>query len=82
MASLAEVEYPIHTKIDFLPVAQAREEAGACHFSQGGGAGMVRGPLGWLFQLLGGRETYMRAYPEPTPRLRERDLFAGVNVDR
>ncbi|NTW03935.1 MAG: GlcNAc-PI de-N-acetylase, partial [Oscillochloris sp.] len=82
LASLAEVEYPIHTKIDFLPVAQAREEAGACHFSQGGGAGMVRGPLGWLFQLLGGRETYMRAYPEPTPRLRERDLFAGVNVDR
>ena len=78
LASLAEVEYPIHAEVDFLPVTKAREEAGACHASQGGGSGMMRGPLGWVFRLLGGRETFMRAFPEPTPGVRERDLFAEV----
>jgi LmbE family N-acetylglucosaminyl deacetylase len=80
LASLAEVEYPIHAEVDFLPVTRAREEAGACHASQGGGAGMMSGPAGWLFRLLGGRETFMRAFPEPTPGPREHDLFAGVQI--
>jgi LmbE family N-acetylglucosaminyl deacetylase len=80
LASLAEVEYPIHAEIDFLPVTKAREQAGACHASQGGGSGMISGPAGWLFRVLGGRETFMRAFPQPTPGPRERDLFAGVRI--
>lgn len=81
LASLAEVEFPIHAEIDFLPVAQAREAAGACHVSQGGASGGLRSAIGRLFLTFGGRETYMRAFPEPAPGLRERDLFEGVNVE-
>ncbi|MBX0330111.1 PIG-L family deacetylase [Oscillochloris sp. ZM17-4] len=81
VASLAEVEYPIHAKIDFLPMARAREEAGACHVSQGGASGGLRSVVGRLLLLLGGRDTFMRAFPEPTPGLRERDLFEGVTID-
>ncbi len=78
LAALAEVEFPIHAQIDVLAVAAARERAGAHHASQGGGSALLRGPLGQIFQLLGGHETFMRAHPEPPPGLRERDLFAGV----
>jgi LmbE family N-acetylglucosaminyl deacetylase len=83
LASLAEVEFPVHAVIDFLPVAKAREQAGACHVSQGGGGGGgLRKLVGRVLLLLGGRETFMRAYPEPPRGLRERDLFEGVNFDR
>jgi len=78
LASLAEVEFPIHARVDILAVAAARQRAGAHHASQGGGSPLFRGPLGALFQILGGRETFMRAHPEPPPGLRETDLFAGV----
>jgi LmbE family N-acetylglucosaminyl deacetylase len=81
LAALAEVDFPIHAEIDFLPVTKARDEAAACHLSQGGGAGGMRGVIGWLMQLFGGRDTFMRAYPTPSPGLRERDLFAGVRVE-
>lgn len=77
LAALAALEFPLHAKIDFLPVAAARAAAGACHASQGGAP--LRGPLGRLFGLLGSYETFMRAYPEPSPSLRERDLFEGVH---
>ncbi|NTV62902.1 MAG: GlcNAc-PI de-N-acetylase [Oscillochloris sp.] len=81
LAALAEVAFPIHAEIDFLPVTKARDEAAACHVSQGGGSGGLRGVLGVLGQILGSRDTFMRAYPEPAPKQRERDLFAGVNID-
>jgi LmbE family N-acetylglucosaminyl deacetylase len=78
LVALADVEFPIHAEVDVQAVARARAQAGACHASQGGGSGMLRGPLGWLFNLIGGRESFMRAYPEAPPARRERDLFAGV----
>jgi LmbE family N-acetylglucosaminyl deacetylase len=79
IAALAEVEFPIHARVDILPVQAAREAAAACHASQGGGGGGLLGKLaGRAFGLVGGYETFMRAYPEAPPGLHEDDLFAGV----
>ncbi len=77
LASLAEVDFPIHARIDYLPVVEARLAAARCHASQGGER-FAAGLLAWLGRLLGGSETYMRAFPEAPPGLRERDLFEGV----
>ncbi|MCU0493945.1 MAG: PIG-L family deacetylase [Chloroflexaceae bacterium] len=78
LASIAREEFSIHARIDFLPVADRRAAASARHASQGGGSMLLRGPLGLLFRLLGGHETYMRAFPPAPPGLQERDLFVGV----
>lgn len=80
LAGIAVEDFPIHAEIDARAVANQRSEAAACHASQGGDTALRRGVLGWLFRVLGGRETFMRAYPEPPPGLRERDLFAGVRL--
>lgn len=77
LASLAEVEFPIHTRIDILTAAAARDRAAACHASQGGGSGLFS-LVGRILRLFGGTDTYMRAYPAPPPGLLEDDLFTGV----
>jgi LmbE family N-acetylglucosaminyl deacetylase len=79
ITSLAEVEFPIHARIDILPFQVARAAAGACHASQGGaGGGRLNRVLGAAFNLVGGYETFMRAYPPAPEGLREQDLFEGV----
>jgi LmbE family N-acetylglucosaminyl deacetylase len=81
IASLAEVEFPIHARVDTLAVNAAREAAVRSHVSQGGAsAGPVRQLLGRAFALVGGYETFSRAFPEAPPGLSERDLFAGVVI--
>ncbi len=77
LVSIAEVEFPVHARIDYRSVAKIRDEASQCHASQGG-MGNVRGPIGWLRRLMFSRETYMRAYPPPVNGVIERDLFAGI----
>jgi mycothiol S-conjugate amidase len=78
LASLAEVDFPIHARIDYLPVVAARMAAARCHASQGGER-FASGPFAWYGRLFGGAETFMRAHPEAPPGLRERDLFEGVS---
>jgi LmbE family N-acetylglucosaminyl deacetylase len=80
IAALAEVDFPIHTRIDVRPVIGIKHTAAACHSSQGGGSG--GGPGRWLETLLGASESFMRAYPEAPPPRIERDLFAGVDENR
>lgn len=80
IASLAEVDFPIHAKIDIRSVMELKQKASACHSSQGGGA-MAGFQLAWA-RLVGGSETYMRAHPQPPPPQIERDLFAGVDERR
>ncbi len=80
LAEVAREDFPIHARIDFREVAQAKTQATACHASQGGPP--TSGLLGWAFQLAGGKETFMRVQPPATPRLSERDLFAGVDGAR
>ncbi|GAB4434287.1 MAG: PIG-L family deacetylase [Chloroflexi bacterium OHK40] len=78
LAALAAYEFPTHASIDILPVLPARERAVACHASQGGGSGGLRGGLARLLALAGGHETYMRAHPPAPEGLHETDLFEGV----
>lgn len=77
LAALAEVAFPIHARIDTIAVTAQRLAAARCHASQGGEA-FADGLPSRIGRLFGGVESFMRAYPEPEPGLRERDLFAGV----
>ena len=59
---LADVDFPVHVRLDIGPVADVKLEAGAQHASQGGGRPR-RGWFGFFARLWGDREEYMRAYP-------------------
>lgn len=80
IASLAEVDFPIHAKIDIRSVLDVKQKASACHSSQGGGR--IGGVIGRLASLFGGVETFMRASPVPPPAQIERDLFLVVDEQR
>jgi LmbE family N-acetylglucosaminyl deacetylase len=76
LKELAEVEFPVHVRVDITPVAEIKREAGAQHISQGG-VGMRRGLIGFITRVFGEKEDYMRAYP-PMENGRQRivnDLF-------
>jgi len=78
LISITEVKFPVDARINFKSVARLREEATACHASQGGGR-LMRGPMAHLRRILGSYDTYMRAYPQPASRERlELDLFDGI----
>jgi len=81
LTKMAGVEYPIHAVVRLSKRAvQMRNSAAACHASQGGGR-FPRGPfrvMRIVERLRGPRDYFMRAYPPPTSRRREKDLFEGV----
>ena len=78
LKELAEVDFPVHVRLDIRSVAEIKNEAGACHASQGGGQ-MRRGLMGLVTRVFGEREDYMRAYPPVDGDFRrQRDLFDGV----
>ena len=62
LKELAEVDFPVHARIDITGVAEIKREAGYQHASQGG-TQMRRGWMGLMTKLLGEREEFMRAYP-------------------
>ena len=64
LASLANVDFPTHVRIDYTPVSEKKTQASACHASQGGSQ-MRRGVIGAVFRLLGESDTFMQAYPPP-----------------
>lgn len=78
LASIAAVSFPTHAVIDYREVAAVRDDASACHASQGG-QGMVSGILATLRRWFASRETYMRAEPQPLDGHIERDLFEGLD---
>ncbi len=81
MVSIAQENFPIHADIDFGPVAKIREEASACHASQGGGGFASGGLMGLLRRIFMSKEQYMLASPTPRPNdKRVNDLFAGIGV--
>jgi mycothiol S-conjugate amidase len=65
LKELAEVDFPVHARIDITPVAEVKRDAGRQHASQGGSQ-MRRGWMGLIVQVLGEREEFMRAYPSVT----------------
>lgn len=78
LASLANVYFPVHARVNYREVVEAKTEASLCHKSQGG-AGMTRGPLGWILRRGSTQESFMQAYPPPKNGKVERDLFAGLS---
>jgi LmbE family N-acetylglucosaminyl deacetylase len=77
LTALAVEDFPIHAQIKYKSVETRKNAASYCHASQGG-AGLAKGPLKWVAQLVGGRDQFMRAYPSPRPGERETDLFDGI----
>lgn len=78
LVSIASVSFPVNAVIDYRSVLQVRDEAAACHASQGGGGQITGGLMGSLRRAFAARENYMRAFPEPNGH-RERDLFEGLD---
>ena len=62
LVPIAEVDFPTHARIDIRPVLKKKEQAGACHASQGGGR-MGGGFIRLLMRLFSGTESFMRAIP-------------------
>ncbi len=77
LVSIAEVSFPVNATINYRSVMDVRDQASACHASQGGGAQLTGGIMGTLRKAFSARENYMRAYPEPNQH-RETDLFEGI----
>lgn len=82
LASLVEVEFPIHAAVDYRKVAKIRDEASACHASQGGSR-LFQGLTSWVRRAVASQDTFMRAYPAPdggnvSKQKLEQDLFQGV----
>jgi N-acetyl-1-D-myo-inositol-2-amino-2-deoxy-alpha-D-glucopyranoside deacetylase/mycothiol S-conjugate amidase len=82
MNETLRIEYPIHAVIALSKKAvEMRNKAAACHASQGGGRprpGLFR--IVRIIENIGGQKDYfMRDYPPPTSRRREKDLFEGLS---
>ena len=65
LLELAEVNFPVHVRLDIRPVLDIKRKASAQHASQGG-AQTRRGWMAIVTKILGENEEYMRAYP-PVP---------------
>jgi len=75
--SIVEVDFPTTAVIDYRSVADIRDEASACHASQGGASLTGAGLMGRARKLFMSKELYMRAYPPVQAGEKvERDLFA------
>lgn len=79
LASLAEVDFPIHAIIHPTKAAvRIRNEAMLCYESQRGSGPPRRNILFLVRRFLGQRDSFMRAYP-PIMGGREHDLFENVS---
>jgi LmbE family N-acetylglucosaminyl deacetylase len=78
LASLAEVDFPIHAVIHPTKTAvRMRNEAMLCYASQRGSGPPQRNLLFLMRRFLGQRDSFTRAYP-PHKGGREHDLFEDV----
>lgn len=78
LKELAEVDFPVHVRLDIREVADIKREAGAQHASQGG-IQMRRGLMGFVSKVFGEKEDYMRAYPPVSGGFKQKyDLFDGI----
>ena len=80
LEQIASQSFPVHVKINYRPVLEQRQQAAACHASQGGG----KKPFGlssWMMKIFSRPvERFMQGYPEPKPKQRlQHDLFWGIN---
>ncbi len=80
LVEISQNRFPIHAKIDYRSVADAKRQATACHASQLDLGNSSRGIMGTLLRLTrrGTVETFMQAHPPKDTGKVERDLFNGV----
>jgi N-acetyl-1-D-myo-inositol-2-amino-2-deoxy-alpha-D-glucopyranoside deacetylase len=79
LTQITDVRFPTHAQIDYRPVAELRDQASACHASQGGSQ-MNSSILGKVRRWIGSRDTYMRAYPPVNDHQVEKNLFSNVAI--
>jgi LmbE family N-acetylglucosaminyl deacetylase len=79
LSKLVKAEYPVHARINIRSVADIKNRASECHASQLDRSFQDGGVMGWILHQLTFKETFMRAQPPATNRLRENDLFAEIN---
>ena len=80
LQALADIDFPVHVRVNTRPARGAKEAATLCHASQGG-AQMRKGLLGAVMYLAGEHEDYMRAYPPVQDRQRVgHDLLDGLSA--
>jgi hypothetical protein len=81
LTKTSNLDYPIHAVIRLNKQAvEIRNRAVACHASQTSGR---RRPVPYrileiIEKIRGPRDNFMREYPPPTHRHREKDLFEGI----
>jgi N-acetyl-1-D-myo-inositol-2-amino-2-deoxy-alpha-D-glucopyranoside deacetylase/mycothiol S-conjugate amidase len=70
----------VHTELRVSEAAALRKEAAsACHKSQLQGGPGRNTIAGRILRLFGSKEMFMRAQPPVNGKLKETDLFEGVN---
>lgn len=75
LKELAEVDFPVHARLNIRSVVEVKRKAGEQHASQGG-IQMRRGLLGFVSKVFGEKEDFMRAYPPVEDHFkRKTDLF-------
>ncbi|MBC8446347.1 MAG: PIG-L family deacetylase [Chloroflexi bacterium] len=67
----------IHVRLDVEPYVAIKQEAGACHQSQGGGSARWRALPAWLSRRAMRHEHFVQAYPEGGRQ--HGDLFEGFD---
>lgn len=78
LKELAEVDFPVHVRLDVRSVAEVKRLASEQHASQGGKQ-MNRGFFGVVRKIFGEREDFMRAHPPVENGFkRASDLFEGI----
>lgn len=78
LKELAEVDFPVHVRLDIRSVENIKREAGAEHVSQGG-VQMRRGLMGFISRVFGENEDFMQAYPVVGKNHRiKHDLFEDL----
>jgi LmbE family N-acetylglucosaminyl deacetylase len=80
LLDLVGENFPVHARINYGDVVKIKEDATACHASQGGMASSGNWAMRLAFRMAAGVDSYTRAYPEPDGGRKERDLFSGIRV--
>jgi hypothetical protein len=78
LAEIVSWEQPITTRVNIGRYLDVKEQAGLCHRSQAGPAGMFTWMPGPIRRRLLGTETFTRIHPPADHGNKENDLFSGV----
>jgi len=77
LTAIVSKDFPIHARINYRRFAKYRDQASACHASQGGDkqSGFI---VTWLLRIFQSVESFMQAYPEYKKKRPQTDLFEGI----